>query len=42
MTLRRALTIAGVALVALVVGALMYWRLPGWASRATSPRRLRT
>ena len=36
MTLRRALTIAGVALVALFVGALMYWRLPGWTSRATS------
>ena len=36
MTLRRALTIAGVALVALFVGALMYWRLPDWTSRATS------
>ena len=36
MTPRRALTIAGVAIVALFVGALMYWRLPGWTSRATS------
>ena len=36
MTARRALAIAGVALVALFVGALMYVRLPGWTSRATS------
>jgi spore germination protein GerM len=36
MTSRPALTFAGVAVVALFVGALMYWRLPGWTSRATS------
>jgi hypothetical protein len=36
LTPRRAATIGGLAIVALVVGALMYWRLPGWTSRATS------
>jgi spore germination protein GerM len=36
MTRRRAATIGGLAIVALIVGALMYWRLPGWTSRATS------
>ena len=36
MTRRRAATIGGLAIVALFVGALMYWRLPGWTTRATS------
>jgi spore germination protein GerM len=36
LTPRRALTIGGIAVVALFVAALMYWRMPGWTSRATA------
>jgi hypothetical protein len=36
LTSRRALTIGAIVIVVLLVGALMFWRLPAWTSRATS------
>jgi hypothetical protein len=36
LTPRRALTIGALAIVAVLVGALMFWQLPRWTSRAAS------
>jgi len=35
-TSRHALTIAAIAIIAVLVGALMFWQSPRWASRATT------